>query len=132
MSDWAPDLSVATLVIVDMQYATGHRSGALGRRMVDEDSELTDYRFDRIEGSVVPNIRRLSPVFRMGGGIVLYIFNINRRRGLAFYTRRPWRNALGLVCVMHNWRAQRAGIFFGIGACFEHFYRVSDSVPRSQ
>ena len=68
-----PVLSRAALVIVDMQYATGHRTGALGRRMVEERSNLTDYRFDRIEGVVVPNIRRMAPVFRAGGGEILYI-----------------------------------------------------------
>ncbi len=67
----APDRSA--LVIVDMQYASGSRDGALGRRMRDERSNLTDYRFDRIEQLVVPNIRRLAPVFRNRGGEVVYI-----------------------------------------------------------
>jgi len=67
------DLTGAALVIVDMQYATGHRSGALGRRMTAEGSDLTDYRFDRIERQVVPNILRLAPIFRSGGGEVIYI-----------------------------------------------------------
>lgn len=66
-------LARAALVIVDMQYATGHRTGALGRRMAAEGSDLTDDRFDRIERLVIPNIRRLAPVFRSGGGEVLYI-----------------------------------------------------------
>jgi len=73
MSEWTPDLAVAALVIVDMQYASGHRSGALGRRMLAEGSNLTDYRFSRIERLVVPNILRLAPVFRAGGGEVLYV-----------------------------------------------------------
>jgi len=69
----AADLTSAALVIVDMQYATGHRTGALGRRMTAEGSDLTDYRFDRIERQVVPNILRLAPIFRSGGGEVVYI-----------------------------------------------------------
>ena len=73
MTERVPVLARAALVIVDMQYATGHRSGALGRRMVAEGSDLTDYRFDRIEGMVVPNILRMAPVFRAGGGEVVYI-----------------------------------------------------------
>jgi len=56
-----------------MQYASGHRDGALGRRMRAEGSNLTDYRFDRIERLVVPNILRLAPLFRTGGGEVIYI-----------------------------------------------------------
>jgi len=63
----------SALVIVDMQHATGHRNGALGRRMRDERSNLTDYRFDRIEQLVIPNILRLAPVLRAGGGDVVYI-----------------------------------------------------------
>lgn len=67
------ELGKAALVIVDMQYASGDRDGALGRRMKAERSNLTDYRFDRIEALVVPNILRLAPVFRVGGGEVVYI-----------------------------------------------------------
>ena len=63
----------SALVIVDMQYATGHRNGALGRRMRDERSNLTDYRFDRIEQLVIPNILCLAPILRAGGGEVVYI-----------------------------------------------------------
>ncbi|HSF93697.1 MAG TPA: isochorismatase family cysteine hydrolase [Thermohalobaculum sp.] len=73
MTARAPDRARAALVIVDMQYASGSRDGALGRRMRDERSNLTDYRFDRIERLVVPNILRLAPVFRAGGGEVVYI-----------------------------------------------------------
>jgi nicotinamidase-related amidase len=65
--------SKSALVIVDMQYASGHRKGALGRRMHDERSNLTDYRFDRIEQLVIPNILRLAPVMRDGDGEVVYI-----------------------------------------------------------
>lgn len=67
------DLAKAALVVVDMQYATGHRDGALGRRMRAEGSNVTDYRFDRIERLVVPNILRMAPVFRTGAGEVVYI-----------------------------------------------------------
>jgi nicotinamidase-related amidase len=73
MTARAPDLAKASLVIVDMQYASGSRDGALGRRMRDERSNLTDYRFDRIEQLVIPNILRLAPLFRAGGGEVVYI-----------------------------------------------------------
>jgi nicotinamidase-related amidase len=73
MTARAPDLAKASLVIVDMQYASGSRDGALGRRMRDERTNLTDYRFDRIEQLVIPNILRLAPLFRAGGGEVVYI-----------------------------------------------------------
>lgn len=73
MTTRAPNRATAALVIVDMQYASGHREGALGRRMRDEGSNLTDYRFDRIEQLVIPNILLLAPLFRAGGGEVVYI-----------------------------------------------------------
>jgi nicotinamidase-related amidase len=41
--------------------------------MCDERSNLTDDRFDRIEQLVIPNILRLAPVLRAGGGDVVYI-----------------------------------------------------------
>ena len=65
MTARVPDRAKAALVIVDMQYASGSRDGALGRRMLAERSNLTDYRFDRIERLVVPNILRLAPLFRV-------------------------------------------------------------------
>lgn len=65
MTERAPELAASALVIVDMQYVSGSRDGTLGRRMRAERSNLTDYRFDRIERLVVPNIRRMAPpVFR--------------------------------------------------------------------
>ncbi len=67
------NLEKSALVIVDMQYASGHRKGALGRRMHNERSNLTDYRFDRIEQLVIPNILHMAPVLRTGGGEVIYI-----------------------------------------------------------
>ena len=54
----------SALVIVDMQNASGSRTGALGRRMKAEGSTSTDYRFDRIETLVlrgrINEARRLS------------------------------------------------------------------------
>ena len=52
------EFSRAALIIVDMQYATGHRDGALGRRLAAEGSNVAGYRFDRIETQVVPNTKR--------------------------------------------------------------------------
>lgn len=63
----------SALVIVDMQNASGSRTGALGRRMKQEGSTATDYRFDRIESLVVPNIRRMLDGFRAKGGGIVYV-----------------------------------------------------------
>lgn len=73
MSDRPVDFGKSALVVVDMQNATGSRSGALGRRMAEERSNATAYRFDRIENFVVPNNRRLLDGFRGRGGGVVYI-----------------------------------------------------------
>ena len=69
----APNFSRAALVIVDMQYATGHRDGALGRRLAAEGSNVAGYRFDRIETMVVPNIKLLLSRFRDANGAVIYL-----------------------------------------------------------
>lgn len=73
MSDRPVDFGKSALVVVDMQNATGSRQGALGRRMAEERSNATAYRFDRIENFVVPNNRRLLDGFRGRGGGVVYI-----------------------------------------------------------
>jgi nicotinamidase-related amidase len=67
------DLARAALVMIDMQYATGSRDGALGRKMKTEGSNLTDYRFDRIEGSVLPNTLRLRALFNQHHRPVLHV-----------------------------------------------------------
>jgi len=57
------ELARTALVIIDMQYATGSRVGALGRRMKAEGSTVADYRFNRIEQFVLPNTLRLRALF---------------------------------------------------------------------
>ena len=73
MSERQVDFSRAALVVVDMQYATGHRDGALGQRILREGSNVTNYRFERIENHVVPNTKRLLAGFRARGGEVIYL-----------------------------------------------------------
>ena len=63
----------SALVIVDMQYATGHRSGPLAQKMKAEGNSVTDWRFDRIEAKVIPNTQRLIKAMRAAGGRVIYI-----------------------------------------------------------
>ncbi|MDO9277225.1 MAG: isochorismatase family cysteine hydrolase [Polaromonas sp.] len=55
--------SRAALVIIDMQYATGSRVGGLGRKLKADGSTVGDYRFDRIEQSVLPCTLRLRALF---------------------------------------------------------------------
>ena len=57
------DPSRAALLIIDMQYATGSRVGALGQKLLSEGSTLGNYRFDRIEQSVLPSVQRLRARF---------------------------------------------------------------------
>ncbi len=73
MEERPVDFGRAALIVVDMQYATGHRDGALGRRLAAEGSNVAGYRFDRIETQVVPNTKRLLDGFRAKGGEVLYL-----------------------------------------------------------
>ncbi len=65
MPERHPDAARAALVIVDMQHATGSRTGALGRRLQAEGSSLGDNRFDRIERVALPNLARLLAHFRL-------------------------------------------------------------------
>jgi nicotinamidase-related amidase len=73
MDERPVDLARAALIVVDMRYATGHREGALGRRMQGEGSNVAAYRFGRIDNLVVPNIKRLLGGFRKRGGEVIYL-----------------------------------------------------------
>lgn len=63
----------SALIIVDMQYATGHRTGALAQRMAAEGNTITDWRFDRIDALVIPNNQRLIKAMRVAGGKVIYV-----------------------------------------------------------
>lgn len=63
----------AALLIIDMQYATGSRQGALARKLQAEGSSTGDYRFDRIERFVLPNTLRLREQFRRLGRPVLHV-----------------------------------------------------------
>ncbi len=63
MPDRPVDVSRAALVMIDMQYATGSRQGALARKLLAEGSTVGDYRFNRIEQSVMPNTIKLRDHF---------------------------------------------------------------------
>ena len=63
MPDRPVQPSRAALVIIDMQYATGSRVGGLGRKLKADGSTVGDYRFDRIEQSVLPCTLRLRALF---------------------------------------------------------------------
>lgn len=58
-----PERSV--LVVIDMQYATGHRDGALARRMRDAGTwDIVTWRFQRIHDLVIPNLQAMLSLFR--------------------------------------------------------------------
>ena len=62
---FALDPARVALVVVDMQYASGSRKEGLGRLLAEQGNEAQGaYRFDRIEGTVVPTISRLLEFFR--------------------------------------------------------------------
>ncbi len=74
MSGHVPDPARAALVIVDMQYATGHPTGPLAQKMAAEGTAaLTSWRFARITDLVIPNTRRLIDAMRGAGGAVVYV-----------------------------------------------------------
>ena len=67
------DASHAALVMIDMQYATGSRQGALARKLQAEGSTVGDYRFNRIEQHVLPNTLRLRAHFTQMQRPVLHV-----------------------------------------------------------
>jgi len=82
-SDYISDLSAsfeidpakASLIVVDMQYATGSRKAGLGKRLTEEGKldTLARERFERIENVVVPNLCRMLTFFRENSLRVIYI-----------------------------------------------------------
>jgi nicotinamidase-related amidase len=73
MTERPIDLSRAALVMIDMQYATGSRQGALARKLQAEGSRVGDYRFARIEQQVLPNSLRLRTHFSQLNRPVLHV-----------------------------------------------------------
>lgn len=62
------------LVVVDMQYASASRQDGLGRLLTEQGRAAQGaYRFDRIEGVVVPTIQRLLAFFRSHQRRVVYL-----------------------------------------------------------
>ncbi len=75
----------AALVLIDMQFATGSRRGALARKHLQTPEGNPDlaYRFDRIETVVVPHQQQLMAAFRKAGGRVVHVRIGPQRRDAA-------------------------------------------------
>ena len=73
MAERPVDATRAALVMIDMQYATGSRQGALARKLQADGSTVGDYRFTRIEQSVLPNTIRLREHFTQFGRPILHV-----------------------------------------------------------
>ena len=57
------------LLVIDMQNATGNRNMGLGKLLAEQgQSESAQYRFDRIDNLLIPNIQKLIAGFRKAGG----------------------------------------------------------------
>ena len=68
------DAAETALIVVDMQNATGNRNMGLGKLLAERgESERAEYRFNRIESLLVPNIQRLLASFRKIGASIIYI-----------------------------------------------------------
>ena len=64
----------AALLIIDMQNATGNRAMGLGKLLAEQgNSESAQYRFDRIEQVLIPNIQKLIDGFRAAGAHLIWI-----------------------------------------------------------
>ena len=67
------DVARSALLIIDMQYATGSRQGALSRTLQAQGSAVGDYRFDRIEQQVLPHTQQLRERCTVLGRPVLHV-----------------------------------------------------------
>ena len=66
--------SRTALLVIDMQNATGNRNMGLGKLLAEQgQSESAQYRFDRIDNLLIPNIQRLITGFREAGAHVIWI-----------------------------------------------------------
>lgn len=73
MPERGVDVARTALLIIDMQYATGSRQGALSRTLQAQGSSVGDYRFDRIERQVLPHTRQLRDRCTALGRPVLHV-----------------------------------------------------------
>ena len=66
--------SRTALLVIDMQNATGNREMGLGKLLAEQgQSESAQYRFDRIDNLLIPNIQKLIAGFREAGAHVIWI-----------------------------------------------------------
>ena len=66
--------SRTALLVIDMQNATGNRNMGLGKLLAEQgQSESAQYRFDRIDNLLIPNIQKLIVGFREAGAHVIWI-----------------------------------------------------------
>lgn len=68
------DARTTALVVVDMQYASGSRDFGLGKLLNEQGRlESADYRFDRINSLLIPNIGRLLAAFRANSAHIVHL-----------------------------------------------------------
>ena len=68
------DPAHTALLIIDMQNATGNRHMGLGELLAEQgNSASAEYRFDRIEQLLIPNIQKLIEGFRAVGASIIWI-----------------------------------------------------------
>jgi nicotinamidase-related amidase len=72
--DFELEPRATALVVVDMQYASACRQTGLGKSLQAQGKEeLARYRYDRVEGVVIPTIQRLLAFFRRHRLAVVYL-----------------------------------------------------------
>ena len=63
------------LVLIDLQYASACRTTGLGKKMINEEKrgDIVEWRFNRIEQLLLPNVKKLLSFFRQHKLKVLYV-----------------------------------------------------------
>jgi biuret amidohydrolase len=102
-TEFEVDPERTALIIVDMQYVDAHRDYGLGASLRESHPEVWEYYFDRVDGLVVPNVRRCLDSFRRLGLRVIHltIGAVLPDGGDMTPLRRPPRSA-GLRPLFHH------------------------------
>jgi nicotinamidase-related amidase len=101
--DFEVDPGRTCLIIVDMQYVDAHREYGLGASLKQNQPDVWDYYFRRVENEVIPNSKRLLEEFRRRGLRVIHLTlgSVLPDGSDMIALRRPKKNS-ALASLLHH------------------------------
>lgn len=105
LPEFPVEIDEASLLVIDMVYQQASRDHGICKRIRDEGhGDDLGYYLERIEGTVVPNLARLTDAFREAGAPVIYTRCVSLRGDGSDQT---WRHrSFGVVCTLDSKDAQ--------------------------